>query len=127
MSRYLERAEHSARVVDVYLGLTLDGRPTPFGGCWSPSAAPPKGYGVSTRAGSRDAAPEMRLNATIEACVVAARENARHIREQISGEMWEQLNRMYLLVAAGAGRARGRRSARMSRARTCSTASPIRR
>lgn len=25
MSRYLERAEHSARVVDVYLGLTLDG------------------------------------------------------------------------------------------------------
>ena len=25
MSRYLERAEHSARVVEVYLGLTLDG------------------------------------------------------------------------------------------------------
>jgi uncharacterized alpha-E superfamily protein len=30
--------------------------------------------------------------------VVGARENARQIREQISAEMWEQLNRLYLQV-----------------------------
>ena len=35
---------------------------------------------------------------TIAACVAAARENARQVREQISSEMWEQLNRLYLHV-----------------------------
>jgi uncharacterized alpha-E superfamily protein len=33
---------------------------------------------------------------SIRACVTAARENARGIREQISSEMWEHLNRFYL-------------------------------
>jgi uncharacterized alpha-E superfamily protein len=33
---------------------------------------------------------------SIRACVTAARENARSIREQISSEMWEHMNRFYL-------------------------------
>lgn len=36
--------------------------------------------------------------ASILACIVAARENARQVREQISTEMWQQLNRLYLYV-----------------------------
>jgi uncharacterized alpha-E superfamily protein len=32
---------------------------------------------------------------SIVACIVAARENARQVREQISSEMWEQLNRLF--------------------------------
>lgn len=36
-------------------------------------------------------------NAVAE-CVVMARENARSIREQLSGEMWEAVNRLFLLV-----------------------------
>ncbi len=31
-------------------------------------------------------------------CINRARENARGVREQISSEMWEQINRMYLLI-----------------------------
>ncbi|HET6174074.1 MAG TPA: alpha-E domain-containing protein [Gaiellales bacterium] len=33
------------------------------------------------------------------ACVARARENARGVREQISSEMWEHLNRLHLLVS----------------------------
>jgi uncharacterized alpha-E superfamily protein len=35
---------------------------------------------------------------TIAACVTAARENARQVREHVSSEMWEQINRLYLRV-----------------------------
>jgi len=35
----------------------------------------------------------------VTACVARARENARGMREQISSEMWEHLNRLHLLVS----------------------------
>ena len=35
---------------------------------------------------------------SLVSCVTAARENARQVRELISSEMWEQLNRLYLRV-----------------------------
>ena len=35
---------------------------------------------------------------SIAACIGAARENARQVREQISSEMWEQINRLFLAV-----------------------------
>jgi uncharacterized alpha-E superfamily protein len=35
----------------------------------------------------------------VTACVARARENARGVREQISNEMWELLNRLHLLVS----------------------------
>ncbi len=35
----------------------------------------------------------------VTACVARARENARGVREQISSEMWELLNRLHLLVS----------------------------
>jgi uncharacterized alpha-E superfamily protein len=35
----------------------------------------------------------------VTTCVTRARENARGVREQISSEMWEHLNRLYLLVS----------------------------
>src|SRR6187551_1723686 len=36
---------------------------------------------------------------TVTACVARARENLRGVREQISSEMWEHLNRLHLVVA----------------------------
>ena len=36
---------------------------------------------------------------SVTACVARARENLRGVREQISSEMWEHLNRLHLLVA----------------------------
>ena len=98
MSRYLERAEHTARLGDVCLGLTLDRSSDTVRRLMSGIGAAPKGYGVSLD-GIEEATPEVRLNKTIEACVAAARENARQVREQISTEMWEQLNRLYLNVS----------------------------
>ena len=41
---------------------------------------------------------DVRFLEVVVRSIVASRENARNIREKISGEMWEQLNRMYLLV-----------------------------
>jgi len=99
MSRYLERAEHAARVVDVYLSLTLDDS-TAGHTMLASIGAPPAGYTPRLRV-VEPAAPgrlELRYRDAVAGCIVAARENARHIREQVSSEMWEQLNRMYLLL-----------------------------
>ncbi len=38
---------------------------------------------------------------SIYSCLAIARENARTVREQISVEMWEQINRMYLFFSSG--------------------------
>ena len=35
---------------------------------------------------------------SIISCITVARENSRQVREQISSEMWEQLNRMFIEV-----------------------------
>jgi uncharacterized alpha-E superfamily protein len=37
-------------------------------------------------------------HSSIVSCIMAARENSRQVREQISSEMWEQLNRMFHAV-----------------------------
>lgn len=100
MSRYLERAEHTARLLDVQLGLLLESGPEPGDGRWlrlvqclGITAKPP-----STEDPSRlihwlafDAASR----SSIVSAISTARENARQVREMISSEMWEQVNRMY--------------------------------
>ena len=35
----------------------------------------------------------------VAACIARARENARSVREEISSEMWEHLNRLHLYLA----------------------------
>jgi uncharacterized alpha-E superfamily protein len=60
-------------------------------------SAPPTGYGPPLT-NVAEVSSDERLTLTIAACVAAARENARQGREQISSEMWEQLNRLYLYV-----------------------------
>ena len=97
MSRYLERAEHTARLGDVCLGLTLDRSSDSIRRLMCSVGGPPGGHGAANGL-EADLPPEERFNLTIEGCVVAARENARQVREQISSEMWEQLNRLYLHV-----------------------------
>ena len=96
MSRYLERAEHTARLGDVCLGLTLDRSSDTVRRLMGTVVPPPSGYGATPPA--EQAGPEERLNLAIAACVAAARENARQVREEISTEMWERLNRVFLYV-----------------------------
>src|SRR6266850_356030 len=103
MSRYLERAEHTARLVDVGLNLMLDQSPAAAERRWDRlllSMHAPEGVAGTNNAFEITQAmtfdPE---NATaIVACFAAARENLRQVREQISSEMWEQLNRVFLQV-----------------------------
>jgi uncharacterized alpha-E superfamily protein len=103
MSRYLERAEHTARLIDVGLNLMLDQTAVAAERRWGRLLgslnAPAQIVGASdayqlTRAMTFDGANET----SIVSCIASARENLRQVREQISSEMWEQLNRLYLQV-----------------------------
>jgi uncharacterized alpha-E superfamily protein len=102
MSRYLERAEHTARLIDVHLTLMLDQAGGDANLRWQRlllSLRTPQpveeadAYGV-TRSLTFDEAN----TSSIVSCIASARENARLVREQISSEMWEQLNRLFLQV-----------------------------
>lgn len=102
MSRYLERAEHTARLLGVALTQALDQDPDSAHGRWgrllealhtAPPAEKPDAYTISAALTFEPA----NANAIVT-CVALARENARQVREQISSEMWEQLNRLYLRV-----------------------------
>jgi uncharacterized alpha-E superfamily protein len=101
MSRYLERAEHTARLVSVGLA-QLDQSPQAGNLRWQRLLT---ALHTSTPADGLDAFGATRLltvdsanPSSLSACVTLARENARQVREQISTEMWEQLNRLYLRV-----------------------------
>lgn len=101
MSRYLERAEHTARVMEVQFNLMLELSPEPEAERWlrvlrslGVKTAGLDGEAARVLAHSLTSDPSSRTS--IVACVMAARENARQVREQISSEMWEQLNRLFI-------------------------------
>ncbi|MCC6615540.1 MAG: alpha-E domain-containing protein [Anaerolineae bacterium] len=98
LSRYLERAEHATRQIDVQLHLMLDQTPDAARARWTRVLK-------SLNARPDDVEPfdliqRMTFDPTeassIINCIAAARENARQLREHISSEMWEQLNRLFL-------------------------------
>lgn len=105
MSRYIERAENVARFVDVNLQLILD-QPTGMQAQWEPLVATTgddeefaERYGETSReAVLKFLTFDTENPNSIISCLRAARENARSIRENISSEMWEQLNDAYLIV-----------------------------
>jgi uncharacterized alpha-E superfamily protein len=105
MGRYIERAENVARFLDVNQNLMLD-LPRGYGDQWQPivdttgdRAAFQELYGAPTRENVvRFLAFDARNPNSICSCVLAARENARSVRETISSEMWQQINSLYLLV-----------------------------
>jgi uncharacterized alpha-E superfamily protein len=101
MSRYIERAEHTTRLLDVNLNLMLDESASSADHRWqrmlralgSPKQVQWTGdpYAL-TQALFFDPG----FAGSILSCVTAARENARHVREQISTEQWQRLNSLYL-------------------------------
>ena len=105
LNRYIERAENYARFIEVNLNLTLD-LPRGTAEQWEPLVATTGDhenftvrYGKATKEAviqflSSDAANPN----SILSCLVAARENARSVREIISTDMWEQVNRFHLMV-----------------------------
>jgi uncharacterized alpha-E superfamily protein len=101
MSRYLERAEHTARMIDVNVVLLLDQSPTVAQEGWtrllaSLSATLPEDKEADPRGITTWLTFDRSNAASIMASMAEARDNARQVREQISSEMWEQINRLYL-------------------------------
>jgi uncharacterized alpha-E superfamily protein len=94
MSRYLERAEHTARVTGVHLNLMLEHDPASEGARWSRVLAS-LGCPETVESGAAFAAAQSFAQDQILSSITAARENARQVREQISSEMWEDLNRLF--------------------------------
>jgi uncharacterized alpha-E superfamily protein len=103
MSRYLERAEHTVRLLTVNLNLMLDESPSNANVRWQRVLQALGGAGSAAWEGDAYAlAQELTFrsehSSSILSCIVAARENARQVREQISSEQWQWLNRLYLRV-----------------------------
>jgi uncharacterized alpha-E superfamily protein len=109
MCRYIERAENVARFIDVNLHLVLDLVMLEHEQ-WQP---------LVKVTGDQELFFERYSEATQEniiqfltfdreypnsilSCLSTARENARSVREAISSEMWEQVNKFYLLVREAA-------------------------
>jgi uncharacterized alpha-E superfamily protein len=99
ISRYLERAEHTARVIDVVVDLGLGRRAAADGGAMA------RLYGSLGLTGTTEShvAPladaaffDLGHRNSVMGCITSARENARQVREEISSDMWEQLNELYL-------------------------------
>jgi uncharacterized alpha-E superfamily protein len=110
MSRYIERAESVARLVEVNLNLMLDFPVESVGQQWRPLVTTTGDHAqfaacfdAPTRANVIDFLVFERQNPnSILSCLRAARENARVTREIITSTMWEQLNTFYLLVQSAA-------------------------
>jgi len=106
MSRYLERAEHVARLLDVCFHLELDLRGVisgPHELHWTSLAAilqqqvpAPSHAAQSPQAAiSQWLTFEMGNPNSIMSCVARARTNARSIRGKIAPQMWKELNKLY--------------------------------
>ena len=105
MSRYIERAENVARFVDVNQHLTLDlpGEPSDQ---WTPLVATTGDDGwFAERYGTPRRETVLRFLLfdqdypnSVASCFRSARENARGARDIVASDLFEQLNRAYLMV-----------------------------
>ncbi len=105
MTRYIERAENLARIVEVNRHLNLD-FPGDVDRQWEPlvwitgdNKLFEERYGDFTEENvTRFLMADPEYPNSILSCLQAARENARSIREIIPSEMWEQINTLYLYM-----------------------------
>ena len=118
LARYIERAEGTARILDVNYHMLLEQSQQSYHLRWQP---------LIIMAGEEDRFRKLysEVNAenvfeflafrqdnpsSIVQCIAKARENARTIRDRISREMWEDINGLYYTVSqfVPRGRDRGR-------------------
>lgn len=106
-ARYLERAENTARIVDVNAQLVLDSqsRDSDDPRLWEPLVYVSGGEDLYHKLYDGKVSEPSVLNfmlfdrrnpSSVVSCICYARENARCIRDQLSGEIWEELNSFYL-------------------------------
>jgi uncharacterized alpha-E superfamily protein len=99
MSRYFERADNASRVVEATYGLILNPAKFSTEERWFRAVS-----SLARGGASFDVDPQRALFLlvaepegafSIMKCISGARENARQVREEISSEMWEHLNRLF--------------------------------
>lgn len=106
-ARYLERAENTARIVDVNAQLVLDSqsRMADDPRLWEPLVYVSGGEALYHKLYDNQVTEQSVINfmlfdrrnpSSVASCVCAARENARCIRDQLAGEIWEEINSFYL-------------------------------
>src|SRR5919106_689785 len=99
MSRYFERADNTARVIDATYSLMLSRVEVATDQRWyralTVMGVPPESEDVDLQNAIRRLAGDIGSRTSIVSCISAARDNASQVREEISSEMWEQLNRLY--------------------------------
>jgi uncharacterized alpha-E superfamily protein len=115
-ARYLERAEDVARLLDVNYHALLDAQVEDHGEAWQrivASLGEEEAYAEHFEAFTAQNVADWLLwhvgnpNAVVS-CITTAHENARSVREQISGEMWAAINGLFLLVGRTNRRATSR-------------------
>src|SRR4051794_18538280 len=108
MSRYFERADHCARVLEANYNLLLNP---------SKPSREPRWHRIiqslrlkvdasftDSQATTMQMITQAGKDSSILACMTSARENASQVREQISSEMWERLNQLYHEVTQSSAR-----------------------
>lgn len=108
IARHLERAENTARIVEVNAALVLDLQARQAADdprAWEPlvfvTGSDEKfhelyGKKVTERAVVEFMLFDKRNPSSVLSCVASARENARCVRDQLSAELWETLNTFHL-------------------------------
>jgi uncharacterized alpha-E superfamily protein len=115
MNRYIERAENIARIVDVNLQLLLDYRNLDeerLAKHWLPivqTTGEEKQFFELHKKATGQAVTEFLVFQvenpnSIVSSIYQARENARMVRDQITIEFWEELNRLYWFLKTAQGR-----------------------
>ncbi len=106
MSRYIERSENIARILDVNLQLLLDFRnlnEERIAAYWLPivqaTGDEEQFFSLHKKATALSVTEflvfQLENRNSIASSVFQARENARMVRDQITLELWEELNRLY--------------------------------
>ncbi len=99
MSRYFERADNASRVLKATYGLILNPAKFSTEERWFRAVS-----SLAPGASSSNVDPQQALFLlvadpegafSVVKCISIARENARQVREEISSEMWEHLNRLF--------------------------------
>lgn len=106
MSRYIERAEDITRILTVNFNTLLDARVQDSEDSWRRiidiTGDRPLFAEHFAEFNAKDVSGFLLWHPAnpnaVTTCIRLARENARSVREQISSEMWEHLNRLYFLV-----------------------------
>jgi uncharacterized alpha-E superfamily protein len=109
MSRYIERAENIARIVDVNLQLLLDLRQLDeerLAARWLPivqtTGDEMQFFALHSKPTAHHVTEflvfQLENPNSLVSSVCQARENARMVRDQITTELWEELNRLYWFV-----------------------------